>query len=598
MLYRPDRMLRSTAALALIALVAVAPAAHAAGPPTMAFSDVHAGMSCTVASVIHGTAITTFAAHVDDVIASGSDPAAARILVTVSGQAVDDTGVGPGFSGSPITCPGADGTPRIIGAITETIGAYGGKTVLATPIGAILSEPVDPPHGATRSARASALLRSARPIAEPLSYSGLSPAVGRVFQQAAARAGRTLVLAPLRPAQAPALPAIVPGSAIGVTLATGDVDAGAIGTAAYVDGSTVWGFGHPFDGAGRRSIFLTAAYIYGVVNNPLATQESATYKLGAPAETIGTLTQDGVSGVVGKIGAVTPSFPLQVAVRDLDTRRLTALHAQVADERAIGLPTGSSALAAVAPAAIVQALYGALDGSPVEQSGEMCLRIAVRQRPRKPLGFCNTYVGGGGSIDALAGGPLVADAVAATQLLDAYDAGPLAVTGVQVGLRAARGLRLGTLERLQGPASVRAGSTVSVRATLRRPGGAKLVRTIRVPIPRNTPRGPRDIYLRGTEPDATQGDAGGDSATIDLSSLFAPSSGDTPAGPATIAGLARAISGLHRYDGVTARILPFGAPVPQNLPGGPERFAQRSRRVFRDPLLRVAGRARLPILVR
>ena len=94
-----------------------------------------------------------------------------------------------------------------------------------------------------------------------------------------------------------------------MTLATGDIDAGAIGTAAYVDGSTVWGFGHPFDGAGRRSIFLTAAYIYGVVNNPLATQESATYKLGAPAATIGTLTQDGVSGVVGRIGATTAELP-------------------------------------------------------------------------------------------------------------------------------------------------------------------------------------------------------------------------------------------------------------------------------------------------
>ncbi len=139
---------------------------------------------------------------------------------------------------------------------------------------------------------------------------------------------------------------------------------------------------------------------------------------------------------------------------------------------------------------------------------------------------------------------------------------------------------------------------VSVRATLRRPGGAKVVRTIRVPIPAATPHGAREIYLRGTDPDATQGDSGGDSATIDLSSLFEPSSGDAPSGPGTIAGLARAISGLHRYDGVTARILPFGAPVPQNLPGGAERFAQRARRVLRDPALRVAGRARLPIVVR
>ena len=83
-------------------------------------------------------------------------------------------------------------------------------------------------------------------------------------------------------------PAIVPGSAIGVTLATGDLDAGAIGTAAYVDGTTVWGFGHPFDAAGRRSLFLTAAHVYAVVNNPLATQEAATYKLAAPTATIGT----------------------------------------------------------------------------------------------------------------------------------------------------------------------------------------------------------------------------------------------------------------------------------------------------------------------
>ncbi len=504
MLYRPGLMLRRTAALSLLALAA-APAAHAAGPPIMPLADVHAGMTCTVASVIHGTAISTFGAHVDDVIAPGSDSTTGRILVTVSGPAVDDTGVGPGFSGSPITCTGTDGTPRIAGAITETIGAFGGKTVLATPIQSILGEPVDPPHAAAaHSARVAALLRRARPVAEPLSYSGLSPAVGRIFQRAAARAGRTLVLAPLRPAQAPAAPAIVPGSAIGVTLATGDVDAGAVGTAAYVDGTTVWGFGHPFDGAGRRSLFLTAAYVYGVVNNPLATADAATYKLAAPTATIGTLTQDGVSGVVGRIGAAPPSFPLQISVRDLDTKRLTGLRSQVADERAIGFPTGSSALSAVAAPAIVQALYDALDGSPVRQSSDMCLRIAIRNR-KKPLGFCNTYVGGGGSTDALAGGPLVSDAAAATQILDAYDAGPLPVTGVQVGLRVARGLRIATLKRLRGPANVRRGSTISVRATLQRPGGGTLVRTLRVPVPRGVPRGPRTLFLKGTEADATSG---------------------------------------------------------------------------------------------
>ena len=63
-------------------------------------------MICTALSVIRGTAISSFDVEVLDVIAD--DPAAggARLLVRVSGPAVDATGVGPGFSGSPILCDG------------------------------------------------------------------------------------------------------------------------------------------------------------------------------------------------------------------------------------------------------------------------------------------------------------------------------------------------------------------------------------------------------------------------------------------------------------------------------------------------------------
>ena len=49
---------------------------------------------------------------------------------------------------------------------------------------------------------------------------------------------------------------------------------------------------------------------------------------------------------------------------------------------------------------------------------------------------------------------------------------------------------------------------------------------------------------------------------------------------------------------MTARLLPPGASVPEQLPGGTEGVAQRARRVFRDARLRVAGRARMPIVVR
>jgi hypothetical protein len=487
--------------------------------------------------------------------------------------------------------------PRIAGAISETIGAYGNRTVLATPIAPVIGQPVDPPGPrAAASARAAAVLRGARPIGAPLTVGGLAPAVGRVLQAAAARAGRTLLLAPAQAPAAPAAPRLEPGSAVGVALATGDVQAGAIGTVAYTDGDVVWAFGHPFDGTGRRSLFLTGAYVFGVIGNPLGTTEASTYKLATTTATLGTVTQDGVSGIAARRGAPPPRFGLQVAARDLDTGRLRTLRADIADERAIGFPSGASGLATVAPAAVAQAIYGTLNGSPVRQSGEMCLRVSVRER-RKALGFCNTYVGGGGGPDALAGGPVVADAGAAAQLLDAYDAGPLRITKVEVGLRLRRGLQVAALRGAQGPAVARRGSTIRVRVTATRSGGGTVSRTLRVPVPRGMPAGPRDLLLRGTEADVPPGGGTGEEATIDLSDLFEPSGGDDAA-PRTVTELAEAVGALHRYDGVTARFVRPGANAPEQLPGGAEGVAQRGRRVFRDPALRLAGRARLAIVVR
>ena len=49
---------------------------------------------------------------------------------------------------------------------------------------------------------------------------------------------------------------------------TGDIAASAIGTVAYVDGDRVWGFGHPLDGVGARSLLLQDAYVFRVINNP------------------------------------------------------------------------------------------------------------------------------------------------------------------------------------------------------------------------------------------------------------------------------------------------------------------------------------------
>jgi len=109
--------LKPVRTLAIAAALAVPAVASAQGDPIMPLAQVQRGMHCTARSVIHGTDISTFDTEVLDVVA-GDAADDARILIRVSGPAVDDTGIGPGFSGSPIYCPDGDGVQRVIGAIS------------------------------------------------------------------------------------------------------------------------------------------------------------------------------------------------------------------------------------------------------------------------------------------------------------------------------------------------------------------------------------------------------------------------------------------------------------------------------------------------
>ncbi len=181
-------MIPRAVAVALLLLACAAPA-HGAGAPIMPLDQVRAGMDCTAASVVKGTAISTFAAHVDDVLGAG-DIRHARILVTVSGAAIDATGVGPGFSGSPVSCPGADGTALVVGAISETIGAYGGK-----------DRPGDADPGDPRGVRRSTAGRAAHVGAGPCAAARGSPdrrAAEHLRSLARDRSGRRARRAPGR----------------------------------------------------------------------------------------------------------------------------------------------------------------------------------------------------------------------------------------------------------------------------------------------------------------------------------------------------------------------------------------------------------------
>lgn len=585
--YAARALLRPVTALTLIAAFSLNASALAAGDPIMPLAEVHAGQRCTGYSVVKGTDVASFDVTVEDVVVGDAAEGSPRILVRVAGPAVDATGVGQGFSGSPIYCPGTDGVSRVIGAISESVGQYGGAVALATPIESILGEPLQPP-AAARSAPA--LLRAARPLAAPLSVGGLSAPVAALVQRAAARAHRSVYTVPAAPQAAFPPQVLRPGAAMAVGLASGDVSVSAVGTVTYVDGATVWGFGHPLDSVGRRDLFLQDAYVYAVVDNPVGLEGAETYKLAAPGHDLGTLSGDGISAVVGRLGPLPDRFPLRVLAHDLDTGHLQVTDVSVADESAIGLPTGSSALSTVAPLALAEAAYGALGAAPLRQSASMCVRFEVRER-RAPLRFCNTYVGGSGGSADLAAAAEVGDLGAATALLDAYDATPLHLTRAEVNLKLRRGLRQAFLLGARGPSRVRRGHDARLRVRLRRAGGATFTRTMVVHVPRDQRRGDYDLVLTGTPADQSDAAAGAD-GSIDVTTLFDLGASGTDANaPTTLAGLARAVAGLHRYDGVSASLRAPGSR-PDDSGADPS-----GRPVYRDPELRVSGEVSVPIRV-
>ena len=342
------RRLLTASALAYAALLGGGGAPAWAGDPIMPLSQVHSGMSCTGYSVVQGATISPFNVQVVDVVngAPGVTPnGGPAILVRVSGPAVDGGGIAQGFSGSPIYCPDDQGVQRNIGAISHITGDFGNKLVLATPIEAILGEPVVPPSG-TRPSASSA---SARPVAEPLVVGGISAPVASLFHSLAARAGRALYVAPGQPGPGFPVQTLRPGASVAAAWSSGDISASAIGTVSYTDANNVWAFGHSLDSAGRRSLLLDDAYVYSVVNNPLPQSDTnpGSFKLAVAVHDVGTLSDDGLSAVAGSVGALPPRFPLQVVGRSLDTGRVSTQNSTVADETGIGLPAGVSALSRV-----------------------------------------------------------------------------------------------------------------------------------------------------------------------------------------------------------------------------------------------------------
>jgi hypothetical protein len=545
-------------AASLICLLA--PAAARAGDPTMPLSDVRSGMRCSGLSVVHGTAVTTFDVDVLDVLRGDPEASGPRILIRVSGPAVDAAGIGPGFSGSPIYCPVAGGPARVIGAVSEGLGQYGNHVALATPIEEILGvSPTPPPH----ARKATALLISATPLATPLTVSGLSTPVRRALLAAARRTDTPLLAAPSGPSVAyPPYP-LVPGTSVAAGLSSGDIALAAIGTVTYRDGDKLWAFGHLLDGYGRRSLPLLDAYVFAVIDNPLGTFDAMTYKLAAAGRPVGTLTNDGLGAVAGRIGAAPRTIPLRVVARDEVSGRSRTLNVDVADERDLDLGSG---LDMVGMLAVSDAMASVLRSVPPRMTSSVCLRVTVRQRKR-PLRFCKRYFDAYAPFDDLS---------TAFGLIDEYKFGPLDIRQVSVGMKLRAGVSEAFIVRARAPRRVRPGQRIRVGLQLQRSRAGRKRVSFRYRVPRSLRPGRHLLTVRG---------AGAPGSSNFLEQLFSEifGGGGDGSGPTrSVPELAARVAALGSPDGVRATFARKGK--------GPVVYSHRR--------LLIRGKTQMPVVVR
>ncbi len=321
-------------ALIILGLLAFRPSPVAGGdtyPGTIDPSEIKPGMEGYGLSVFQGRELARFQVTVIGVLKNAL-PRQDLIIVRCSGQDLEKTMIVAGMSGSPVYLDG-----RLAGAVSYGWAFSQDPLAGVTPVKYMIqaanqpplkvaaagpawpvperswapredgsSAPPMPMAGAAGNARMA-------PIATPVLASGFSPQGLKLLSDELApynlvpMAGGGLASDKLDPAAAQAM---VPGSAIGAALVTGDLSLTAIGTLTWRDGDKVAAFGHPFLQAGRISMPLVSADILTVVS-----LQDVSFKLGSPGAVVGELSSDGQAAITGVLGQQPDTVPMTIRIR-------------------------------------------------------------------------------------------------------------------------------------------------------------------------------------------------------------------------------------------------------------------------------------------
>ncbi len=344
--WRTPRTIAGAFVLAIaVAAVGVAPATGTTTnpglltgecPSIMPLSDVSTGMRGTAVSVVRGRTLSTMGAEVLGILRDGVGPGRDIIIVNLTGTVVTQAGgLWAGASGSPVFFRDPQtGKDELAGAIAY--GLAGGASTLAglTPaedMNALLtlgdaSELARAIRLPTRLASkiaaetgiSMAQLSTISRLKTPLSASGLTDRGLQHMQRAIDRQGLPLI--PYMGSSASSNPQSPPGTlragdTFAAAMSLGDITVAGVGTTTFVCNGRAVAFGHPFNWTGDTTMAARAGDTITIVSDPVF----GSYKLSNIAESVGTLTQDRLAGIVADLGAGPTGSPVTSTVTDLDT---------------------------------------------------------------------------------------------------------------------------------------------------------------------------------------------------------------------------------------------------------------------------------------
>lgn len=408
------------------------------------------------------------------------------------------------------------------------------------------------------------------PAASPLLVSGTSDRGFRILRQ-------TFQYSDVVPVQSYGglgrfpTPTLVPGSAVGVAVVRGDVNAWSIGTLSYRKGPRFLAFGHRLFGFGGVEFPLTAAYVHTVVRST-----EFPFKEGDLGQVVGTVLQDRVVGVAGTLERLPKVFNVAVTVVDRDRGRMVRRSAQV-----VRRPDLAQALVPQVVLAAVEQAWDSSGGG----TGEVRISARAAGLPR-PVERTNVFYSAQDIATAS-----VLEVPEAVRFLFGNEFARVEPVDLQVEVQLSRERRTASVVEAEVTSrTVSQGGRLQVRLLLRPfQGGEPVSRAVEVEVPRNFPRGPALLVV------GSAGIQRDDSPPAAL--LAGKLSGEPPA--SSFRNLREALAFFEdfgRNTDVLLQLVPVGVPPSDD----PQRrfiyFDEFAGRLVRTPWV-VKGERIVPIVV-